>query len=152
MSAEATPVGGKLMTSTMKGLLILVGIAAVLLLWRFAAGLGAVTNLSDGYPWGLWIAFDVVTGTALGCGGYAVALLVYAFNKGKYHPLVRSALLASALYYLLGGATDVVIASQLQEMNDDMPPEQMGELFEPAADKVYRHPTFYDVPDEVKHM
>jgi Ni/Fe-hydrogenase subunit HybB-like protein len=86
----------------MKGLLILVGIAAVLLLWRFAAGLGAVTNLSDGYPWGLWIAFDVVTGTALGCGGYAVALLVYAFNKGKYHPLVRSALLASALGYTLG--------------------------------------------------
>lgn len=25
-------------------------------------------------------------------------------------------------------------------------------LFEPAADKIYRHPTFYDVPDEVKHM
>ncbi|MGB5302813.1 MAG: Ni/Fe-hydrogenase cytochrome b subunit [Gemmatimonadota bacterium] len=102
MSAQATPVGGKLLTPTMKGLLILVGIAAVLLLWRFAAGLGAVTNLSDGYPWGLWIAFDVVTGTALGCGGYAIALLVYAFNKGKYHPLVRSALLASALGYTLG--------------------------------------------------
>ena len=25
-------------------------------------------------------------------------------------------------------------------------------LFEPAADKIYRHPTFYDLPDEVKHM
>ncbi len=31
-------------------------------------------------------------------------------------------------------------------------PSAMGELFEPAADKVYRHPTFYNVPDEVKHM
>ncbi len=31
-------------------------------------------------------------------------------------------------------------------------PENMGELFEPAVDKVYRHPTFYDVPDEIKHM
>jgi len=31
-------------------------------------------------------------------------------------------------------------------------PEHNGELFEPAADKVYRHPTFYDLPDEVKHM
>lgn len=102
MSAHATPVGGKLMTPGMKTLLVLAGIAVVLLLWRFVAGLGAVTNLSDGYPWGLWIAFDVVTGTALGCGGYAVALLVYAFNKGKYHPLVRSALLASALGYTLG--------------------------------------------------
>jgi ring-1,2-phenylacetyl-CoA epoxidase subunit PaaB len=25
-------------------------------------------------------------------------------------------------------------------------------LFEPAADKIYRHPTFYDLPEEVKHM
>ena len=31
-------------------------------------------------------------------------------------------------------------------------PEKAGELFEPAADKVYRHPTFYDLPDEIKHM
>jgi ring-1,2-phenylacetyl-CoA epoxidase subunit PaaB len=31
-------------------------------------------------------------------------------------------------------------------------PAQAGELFEPAADKVYRHPTFYDIPDEVKHI
>ncbi len=31
-------------------------------------------------------------------------------------------------------------------------PNQTEELFEPAQDKVYRHPTFYDVPDEVKHM
>ena len=65
----------------------------------FAAGLGAVTNLSDGYPWGLWIAFDVVTGTALGCGGYAIALLVYVVNRGQYHSLVRHALLTSAVGY-----------------------------------------------------
>jgi ring-1,2-phenylacetyl-CoA epoxidase subunit PaaB len=31
-------------------------------------------------------------------------------------------------------------------------PEEAGELYEPAADKIYRHPTFYDLPDEVKHM
>jgi ring-1,2-phenylacetyl-CoA epoxidase subunit PaaB len=31
-------------------------------------------------------------------------------------------------------------------------PEDSGELFEPAADKVYRHPTFYDLPDELTHM
>jgi Ni/Fe-hydrogenase subunit HybB-like protein len=77
------------------------GIAAVL--WRFAAGLGTATALNDGYPWGLWIAFDVVTGTALACGGYAVALLVYAFNRGQYHSLVRPALLTSALGYTMAG-------------------------------------------------
>ncbi len=31
-------------------------------------------------------------------------------------------------------------------------PEENAELFEPAADKVYRHPTFYTMPDEVKHI
>lgn len=31
-------------------------------------------------------------------------------------------------------------------------PDNNGELFEPAQDKIYRHPTFYDLPDEVKHM
>lgn len=31
-------------------------------------------------------------------------------------------------------------------------PEEAGELFEPAEDKIYRHPTFYDLPDEVNHM
>ena len=31
-------------------------------------------------------------------------------------------------------------------------PEEAGELYGPAVDKVYRHPTFYDLPDEVNHM
>jgi ring-1,2-phenylacetyl-CoA epoxidase subunit PaaB len=31
-------------------------------------------------------------------------------------------------------------------------PEDKAELFEPMADKIYRHPTFYDIPDEVGHM
>lgn len=31
-------------------------------------------------------------------------------------------------------------------------PEKSGELFEPAQDKVYRHPTFYELPIELKHI
>ncbi len=31
-------------------------------------------------------------------------------------------------------------------------PEDADALYEPANDKVYRHPTFYDIPDEVGHM
>lgn len=31
-------------------------------------------------------------------------------------------------------------------------PEEAGELYEPAVDKIYRHPTFYNLPDEVNHM
>ena len=99
----AEPVGGPLFTRFFNGLLALGAMAIVLLIWRFVAGLGAVTGLSDGYPWGLWIAFDVVTGTALACGGYAMAILVYILNKGRYHPLIRPAILTSALGYSLAG-------------------------------------------------
>jgi ring-1,2-phenylacetyl-CoA epoxidase subunit PaaB len=31
-------------------------------------------------------------------------------------------------------------------------PDDAESFYEPAEDKVYRHPTFYDLPDEVKHM
>ncbi|MEZ5041803.1 MAG: 1,2-phenylacetyl-CoA epoxidase subunit PaaB [Saprospiraceae bacterium] len=31
-------------------------------------------------------------------------------------------------------------------------PEHSAELFEPAQDKAYRHPTFYDLPNELKHI
>ena len=31
-------------------------------------------------------------------------------------------------------------------------PEKNDEMFDPAEDKIYRHPTFYDVPDGVKHI
>ena len=31
-------------------------------------------------------------------------------------------------------------------------PSDKDELFEPALSKIYRHPTFYDVPDDVGHM
>lgn len=31
-------------------------------------------------------------------------------------------------------------------------PEESASMYEPAEDKIYRHPTFYDLPDEVKHM
>ncbi len=31
-------------------------------------------------------------------------------------------------------------------------PDQAAENFEPTAEKIYRHPTFYDIPDEVGHM
>ncbi len=101
--AQHQPVGGKLDTWPFRILLLLGAIGLMLTAWRFAVGLGASTALSDGYPLGLWIALDVVTGTALACGGYAVALVVYIFNKGKYHPLIRPAILTSALGYTLAG-------------------------------------------------
>ncbi len=101
MIRGARPVGR---FTASRAIMVLAAIAAVgvlAMVYRVAMGLGASTALNDGYPWGLWIAFDVVTGTALACGGYGIALLVYIFNKGRYHPLVRPAILASALGYTL---------------------------------------------------
>jgi len=105
---HAEPVGGKLLTWPVAVLaaLAVVGFAAVA--WRFLVGLGPTTNMSDGYPFGLWITFDVVTGTALACGGYAMALLVYVLNRGRYHPLVRPAIVTSALGYTLGGLSVLI--------------------------------------------
>ncbi|WIM04840.1 MAG: Ni/Fe-hydrogenase cytochrome b subunit [Candidatus Nitricoxidivorans perseverans] len=99
------PLGGNLLTPFTLLLGVLAAIAAAILLYRFINGLGAVTNLNDGYPWGIWIAYDVVVGSAFACGGYAMALLVYIFNKGQYHPLVRPALLASLFGYTLAGVS-----------------------------------------------
>jgi Ni/Fe-hydrogenase subunit HybB-like protein len=103
MSERAQALGGPIFTRPVKLLIGLFAVGAALILWRLAAGLGATTALSDGYPWGLWIAFDVVTGTALACGGYAMAILVYILNEGKYHPMVRPAILTSALGYTMAG-------------------------------------------------
>jgi Ni/Fe-hydrogenase subunit HybB-like protein len=108
MSATAQPLGGRLLTRPYTVLMGVLGVAFLLIVWRFAAGLGATTALNDGYPWGIWIAFDVVTGTALATGGYALAILVNVLNKGRYHPLVRPAVLTSALGYTMAGVSLVV--------------------------------------------
>ena len=95
----AKPVGGRIVTPFFLVLFALWVLGTIAGIQRWAGGLGAATAMNDGYPWGIWIALDVVVGTALASGGYAVALLVYVFNRGKYHPLVRPALLTAALGY-----------------------------------------------------
>jgi len=108
MEAHAKPAGGPILTKSSIVLFAFAAIGFFLIFLRFVLGLGVTTALSDGYPWGLWIAFDVVTGTAFACGGYAMALLVYIFNRGKYHPLIRPAILTSALGYTIAGLSVVI--------------------------------------------
>jgi Ni/Fe-hydrogenase subunit HybB-like protein len=104
MLAASRPLGGKLVTKPFAVLALLALAGVAFMVYRYLYGLGAVTNLSDGYPWGIWITYDVLVGTALGCGGYAIAILIYIFNRWEYHPLVRSAVLTSAFGYTLAGA------------------------------------------------
>ena len=105
---QAAPVGGPVSTPAFKllGVLAVAGIAA--LAWRFSQGLGAATAMNDGYAFGLWIAVDVVVGTAIGCGGYAMAVLAYLMNRGQYHPLVRPAMLTGALGYTFAAVSILI--------------------------------------------
>ena len=102
--AAPAPVGGSLVNAVTLSCGVLIALLAAILVVRFLFGLGAVTGLNDGYPWGIWIVIDVVIGSAFACGGFSVAILVYIFNRGEYHPLVRPALLASLFGYTLAGA------------------------------------------------
>ncbi len=68
---------------------------------RYTKGLGAVTNLSNKYPWGLWVGFDVVTGVGLAAGAFIIALTVYIFRIDEYKPILRPAILTGFLGYSL---------------------------------------------------
>jgi len=80
-------------------LVMLLGIAATAI--RFTQGLGTATNLSDQFPWGLWIGFDILCGVGLAAGGFVVAASVYLFNLERYRPILRPAILTAFLGYLL---------------------------------------------------
>jgi len=108
MSEVYRPIGGKLLTRHFYFMGVLVLIGAFFMARRFIFGIGDVANLSDGFPWGIWITYDVVTGTAIACGGYAMALLVYIFNRGQFHPMIRAALLTSVFGYTLAGLSIVI--------------------------------------------
>lgn len=99
------PLGGPLVTPVTVILAALSLAAFAILFARLFLGLGAVTNINDGFPWGIWIVYDVFIGTAFACGGYAMAILAYVFNRGEYHPLVRPALLASMFGYTLAAVS-----------------------------------------------
>ncbi|HNR36382.1 MAG TPA: Ni/Fe-hydrogenase cytochrome b subunit [Candidatus Hydrogenedentes bacterium] len=84
------------------GVYLLCGIAAagvMAALYRLVFGLQASTNLTDRFPWGIWIAYDVEGRVALSAGGFTMAALTHVFNRHKYEPIVRSALLVALLGY-----------------------------------------------------
>ncbi len=68
---------------------------------RFTGGLGAATNLSDKYPWGLWVGFDVISGVGLAAGGFTIAAAVYVFHVKRFYPVLKPTILTAFLGYLL---------------------------------------------------
>ncbi len=75
-------------------------IGLVLIIIRFWKGIGAITNLTQDTPWGLWIGFDVVTGVAFAGGAYVLTFMVYVLNLKEYHSIVRVTVLNGFLAYL----------------------------------------------------
>ncbi|RAU20667.1 Ni/Fe-hydrogenase cytochrome b subunit [Paramagnetospirillum kuznetsovii] len=106
--AKASAIGGSLISPFTMVLGLLIVIAMYFLAQRFIYGLGAVTNINNGYPWGIWVVWDVVIATGFACGGYAMALVTYILNRGEYHHLVRPALTASLFGYSLGGLSVLI--------------------------------------------
>jgi len=77
---------------------ILVGLGLIVL--RFTNGLGAVSNVSQDIPWGLWKGFNVVTGVAFAGGAYVLTFIVYILRVKKYESIVRVTVLNGFLAYM----------------------------------------------------
>lgn len=102
MAAHAQAQKWSFKITPIRVLLILLSLVAVAtIVFRLVTGLGMVTNLTDEWPWGLWIGFDVLCGVALAGGGYGTALIVHVLHKDYFHPIARSAMLTSLIGYLL---------------------------------------------------
>ena len=93
------PIKHKFFTPGVYALIIIALNGLVFLAGRFFFGLGAVTNLNNQYPWGIWIGVDVAAGVALAAGGFTTAAFGHVMHKEEYHAIVRPALLTAMLGY-----------------------------------------------------
>lgn len=93
------PVNRPFLTPGVFVLVVLALNGLVFLAVRLLSGIGAVTNLNNQYPWGLWIGVDVASGVALAAGGFVTAALGHVMNRSEYHAVVRPALLTAMLGY-----------------------------------------------------
>ncbi len=79
-------------------LALLTLLAVVLSIYRLVVGLGPTTNMSDHYPWGLWITTDLFL-IPLAGAAFTISLITYFFGRGRYHTVIRPAVLAGFLGY-----------------------------------------------------
>ncbi|MCB0118558.1 MAG: Ni/Fe-hydrogenase cytochrome b subunit [Anaerolineales bacterium] len=82
-------------------LIVLMAIAAVVALIRYTYGIGPISDLSNSYPWGFWISFDLFTGVAIGSGAFVMAAVVYIFELKEFKPLLRPSVLTGFLGYIM---------------------------------------------------
>lgn len=80
---------------------VLMALAAYATYIRIFYGLGGATHLSDQFPWGIWVGFDILCGVGLAAGGFTLAAIVHIFNIEEFKPVVRPAILTAFLGYVL---------------------------------------------------
>jgi Ni/Fe-hydrogenase subunit HybB-like protein len=78
-------------------------LALVLSIYRFAVGLGPTTNMNDYFPWGIWITLDFFIIPVAG-SAFTISLISYFFTRKHYHSIIRPAVVAGVLGYLIVGA------------------------------------------------
>ncbi|MFA7419728.1 MAG: Ni/Fe-hydrogenase cytochrome b subunit [Melioribacteraceae bacterium] len=103
-----TPMNRKYFTPIVIGLSVLALNGILFLLGRFIFGIGAVTNLDNQHPWGIWIGIDVAAGVALAAGGFTTAALGHIMHKDQYHAIIRPALLTATLGYTFVAASVMI--------------------------------------------
>lgn len=82
-------------------LLAFMALAGLLALYRYAFGVGAISNLSNSYPWGFWVSFDLFTGIAISSGAFIIAAIIYIFELKEFKPMLRAVLLTALLGYIM---------------------------------------------------
>ena len=96
---KPSPVAVKFITPGVVVLILLALNCLSFVAARLLFGIGTVTNLSNEYPWGLWIGVDVAAGVALAAGGFTSAALGHVMNREHYHVIIRPTLLTATLGY-----------------------------------------------------
>ena len=80
-------------------LLAIMAAAAVIVVVRFAAGIGSIANINNAYPWGWWVGYGIMTMIAIGGVGFTITGLVEVLGVHRYHALLRPAVLMAFLCY-----------------------------------------------------
>ncbi|UCH61202.1 MAG: polysulfide reductase NrfD, partial [Anaerolineales bacterium] len=81
-------------------LLTLMGVG--LSIYRLVVGLGVTTNMSDHYPWGIWISIDLFLIPVAGAA-FTISFISYFYGRERYHSVIRPAVLAGFLGYGIVG-------------------------------------------------
>jgi Ni/Fe-hydrogenase subunit HybB-like protein len=78
----------------------ILALGIILVIYRLIHGLGSVVTEAPGFPWGIWIGFNVMVGVAFAGGAYVLTFVVYILRSEKYHPIIRATILNGFLAYV----------------------------------------------------